>query len=71
MAQGQAVVDERIEMSSDGVDMLAERGGDVLGAYRAGLGLQVLQHPGPRRRQPGQCVVVSDGRGHYFPQETV
>ena len=60
VAQGQPVVDERVEMSSDGVDVLAERGGDVLGADRAGLGLQELQHPGPRRRQPRQCLVVSD-----------
>jgi hypothetical protein len=49
VAQGQAVADERIEMPTHGVHVLAERGGHVLGAYRAGLGLQVLQDPGPRR----------------------
>ena len=49
MAQGQAVVDERVEMPAHGVDVLAERGGHVLGADRAGLGLQELQDPGPRR----------------------
>ena len=72
MAQGQAVVDERVEMSAHGVDVLAEGRGDRLGTDRAGLGLQELQDPGaaPATARAGRRRAGRD-EGHDFPQETV
>ena len=61
MTQGQAVVDERVEVPAHGVHVLAERPGNVLGTDRVGLGLEELQDPGTGRRQPRQGVVVPDG----------